>query len=536
MVNGVENQNAFYSSVPSQGFSKDGLFDRKCSSTWTRNRTKAAQCLMPRNNPPLITVMRSGGLLPGVFLVSSVNFPVILLFFCCLYLLIFILLFIGLVDVVQINVKTQAATECLPTCSDSVNELKTRRRVLRRTSGKQLQQQQQQQTFQSSTLDFLMIKVKRSRKRLEICMSLVPVRRTMCCGIAHHLLLGCCHLQRVYAITVILKSSFSANSNSVFGLYDSKQSFLPVFVLLLYEPRCWIEGHNVDTSTIRSGQCSQPPMHCCMHIFLSRTAQMRITVRCSKCKQGYIFSWSFSCPSLHLFTLSTPFSWASSSTTTPSNHSSATKLPFFLFFNHTCDLATMPGVIGIIICNGTNPPRRRKGDPLPKNGDSIPKEKTLNPLALAFIPKGLEPTPPSSANSSPSSTKADVSVLPGYKSLKGNRYHLPHMGPCSYNVDAVWRPVSSMHHPSSQGVYNQGHHRQASYGSASSGMHGFYQGAYTAYQPTPAAAAATNESHMSFSRNIYREVMAELNNPSPPRHFVYQQAPFYCPPTSGQTC
>ncbi|KAH7625627.1 hypothetical protein B0T09DRAFT_393908 [Sordaria sp. MPI-SDFR-AT-0083] len=196
----------------------------------------------------------------------------------------------------------------------------------------------------------------------------------------------------------------------------------------------------------------------------------------------------------------------------------------------------MPSVIGIIICNGTNPPRRRKGDPLPKNGDSIPKEKTLNPLALAFIPKGLEPTPPSSANSSPSSTKADVSVLPGYKSLKGNRYHLPHMGPCSYNIDAVWRPVSSMHHPSSQGVYNQGHHRQASYGSASSGMHGFYQGAYTAYQPTPAAAAATNESHMSFSRNIYREVMAELNNPSPPRHFVYQQAPFYYPPTSGQTC
>ncbi|KAJ4419904.1 hypothetical protein N0V85_000791 [Neurospora sp. IMI 360204] len=60
------------------------------------------------------------------------------------------------------------------------------------------------------------------------------------------------------------------------------------------------------------------------------------------------------------------------------------------------------GVInGVVICNGTNPPRRRKGD------------KRLNPLSPEFVPKNLESTPPSSGET--------AFAVPHYP---------PHLGPC----------------------------------------------------------------------------------------------------------
>lgn len=118
----------------------------------------------------------------------------------------------------------------------------------------------------------------------------------------------------------------------------------------------------------------------------------------------------------------------------------------------------------VVICNGTNPPRKKKGDRL---------SKTLNPLAPEFVPKFQEPTPPSSGKS----TFAD----PVYTPVKQD--YPPYLGPYPY---PGWPQVPC-------------------------------QVGYAPY-PAPAAAAAYGyESHTSFGRNITREVMAVLNNPSPPR-------------------
>ncbi|KAK1774399.1 hypothetical protein QBC45DRAFT_361865 [Copromyces sp. CBS 386.78] len=161
----------------------------------------------------------------------------------------------------------------------------------------------------------------------------------------------------------------------------------------------------------------------------------------------------------------------------------------------------MPVIKGVVICNmnGTNPPRRRKGDPLPQK---------LNPLAPDFVPKNLELTPPSCGK--PAFAGPDLMLV--------RQQHPPHMGPCPYQ--GLQKPYQGL-----QGVYiHHGHNRQVSGESSVSSAPDSYQGPYVAYQPP--AATFTYEPHMSFGRNIYQEVMAELNNPHPPRHFVYQ-APAY---------
>ncbi|EAA28273.1 hypothetical protein GE21DRAFT_6079 [Neurospora crassa] len=174
----------------------------------------------------------------------------------------------------------------------------------------------------------------------------------------------------------------------------------------------------------------------------------------------------------------------------------------------------MPVVNGVVICNGTNPPKKKK------NGDQLPK--TLNPLAPEFVPKVQEPTPPDSGRS----TFVDpVHTTP----VKQN--YPPYLGPFLY---PEWPQEPYQGTGGSQVPYLSPY-RQA--------FNASYQVevplGYTPY-PAPAAAAATAaacgyESHISFGRNITQEIMAVLNNPSPPKPSTStdgSQAPAHPPPNA----
>ncbi|KAK3502953.1 hypothetical protein B0T13DRAFT_509677 [Neurospora crassa] len=165
----------------------------------------------------------------------------------------------------------------------------------------------------------------------------------------------------------------------------------------------------------------------------------------------------------------------------------------------------MPVVNGVVICNGTNPPKKKK------NGDQL--SKTLNPLAPEFVPKVQEPTPPDSGRSTFADPVHTTPVKQDYP---------PYLGPYPY---PGWRQEPYQCTCGPQVPY------QSPHGQAFNASYQVPLG-YTPY-PAPAAAAATAAacgygSHTSFGRNITQEIMAVLNNPTPPKPSTDgSQAPAY---------
>ncbi|EGO59367.1 hypothetical protein NEUTE1DRAFT_136437 [Neurospora tetrasperma FGSC 2508] len=163
----------------------------------------------------------------------------------------------------------------------------------------------------------------------------------------------------------------------------------------------------------------------------------------------------------------------------------------------------MSATNSVVICNGTNPPKKKNGDRL---------SKTLNPLAPEFVPKVLVSTPPDSGRS----TFAD----PVHTPVKQD--YPPYLGPYPF---PGWR--QEPYQGTGPQVPYQSPHGQA--------FNAPYQVGYAPY-PAPAAAAYGYEPHTSFGRNITREVMAVLNNPSPPRPSTDgSQAPAYPTNAVSQT-
>ncbi|KAL0472028.1 hypothetical protein QR685DRAFT_561704 [Neurospora intermedia] len=177
----------------------------------------------------------------------------------------------------------------------------------------------------------------------------------------------------------------------------------------------------------------------------------------------------------------------------------------------------MPATNSVVICNGTNPPRKKK------SGDQLSKTKTLNPLAPEFVPRILVSTPPDSGRSTFADPVHTTPMKQDYPPYLGPYLHPgwpqePYQ--CTGGPQVPYRYQS----PHGQ-AFNAGASYQVSLG-------------YAPY-PAPAAAAAAcgYVSHISFGRNITQEIMAVLNVPSPARPSTdgSHEAPAYPTNAASQT-